>query len=136
MVYEERASSIQGGAKGHALADKRPRWMIDAQIAARAHGVECTDGASKDNEDVESAGAILGTLRGSRKADVNRSADRHTTNLLDVEPAIHVSRLEDKTPRYAHLKLCLKHNQDFLLRTQPLRISGTLSQRHLPRSPH
>lgn len=26
----------------------------------------------------------------SRKADVNRSADRHTTNLLDVEPAIHV----------------------------------------------
>lgn len=37
--------------------------MIDAQIAAGAHGVECTDGASKDNEEVESAGAILGTLR-------------------------------------------------------------------------
>lgn len=60
-VYEERASSSQGGAKGHSLADERPRWMIDAQIAARADGVECTDGACKDNEEAKSAGAILGT---------------------------------------------------------------------------
>lgn len=104
-VYEERASSSQGNAKGRSPADGRPRWMIDAQVTDEVvkGGVHIANGRFKDGEETESGEEILGTSRDPRRAEARKevqerdnssassSAGRRMANLLDDEPTTYVS---------------------------------------------
>lgn len=116
--------------------DERRRWMIDAQIADRAVGVEGTGWRIQRQKVWGRYWALYEAL------ERNKSAARRTTNLVDVEPAIHMSpsRRQNaaiRTPQAVSLAQSSFPATCPAARApspQPPRI-GTLPQRHRPRSP-